>query len=176
MKKWIAIGSVLTVLWVLVRGATLGSLLNETLIGLGVGFIIAYTLRNMYSGEIDLKHWVSITPAILYYLWSFTRELVLANLDVAKKVILPGESIKPDIVEVDLRVENPAAVSILANSITLTPGTLTMDHNEDKNSLYVHSITGKSDREDFISTVRDWEDLLLKIFTNQRNHTIENER
>ncbi len=176
MKKWIVVGAFLTASWLFIRGVTLESFLGELLIGLGIGFIIAYLLRNMYPGEINMRHWVSVAPHIGEYLWIFVRELLTANMDVARKMLLPGETIEPDIIEVNLRTENPVAISILANSITLTPGTLTMDHKEGKNVLYVHSISGKKDREEFINTVRDWEDLLLKIFTDQTGNATRNER
>ncbi len=176
MKKWIAVAFPLTLSWLFVRGVRPENFLGEVLIGLGIGFTIAYLLRRMYPGEVDVSRCVCLTPAIFSYLGIFTKELLTANLDVAKKMLVPGDSIEPDVVEVDLRVENPVAVCILANSITLTPGTLTMDHNERKNSLYVHSISGKNDREDLIKTVRDWEDLLLKIFTDETINATGNER
>jgi multicomponent Na+:H+ antiporter subunit E len=176
MRKWIAVGVSLSALWVFLNGTEPVKIVPAGITGVLIGFTIAYSLRKMYPGNLNLRHWLSVTPEILIYLWIFTKELLVANLDVAKKVLFPGNEIDPDVLEIELRVENSAAVSILANSISLTPGTLTMEYKEGKNSFYVHSITGDQEREEIINTVREWEDLLLKIFTIDGNYTQGNER
>ncbi|RLM31505.1 Na+/H+ antiporter subunit E, partial [Haloarcula sp. Atlit-120R] len=53
-----------------------------------------------------------------------------------------------------------------ANSITLTPGTLTMDYDDDTNTLYVHSIDG-SDLDGILEPIRRWEDYALVIFDEE---------
>lgn len=57
----------------------------------------------------------------------FTRELVKSNLDVARRVVSPEVRINPGIVEIKTRLKHPTYRLVLANSITLTPGTLTVD-------------------------------------------------
>ena len=64
--------------------------------------------------------------------------MIKANLDVAKRVIDPSLPINPAIVEISTDLKSNQAKLFLANSITLTPGTLTVDIVEDK--LYVHWI------------------------------------
>jgi len=84
------------------------------------------------------------TPTIiLKYLALFGRELVKSNLDVARRVISPELRINPGIVEVKTKLTHPTYRLILANSITLTPGTLTVDMIDD--SLFIHwiDVTGK---------------------------------
>jgi len=84
------------------------------------------------------------TPAIvLKYLSLFGRELVKSNLDVARRVISPQLRINPGIVEVKTKLKHPTYRLILANSITLTPGTLTVEMIDD--SLFIHwiDVTGK---------------------------------
>jgi len=80
---------------------------------------------------------------VLGYLWLFTRELVNSNLDVARRVVAPEVRINPGIVEIKTRLKHPTYRLILANSITLTPGTLTVDMIGD--SLFIHwiDVTGK---------------------------------
>jgi len=84
------------------------------------------------------------TPGlVLRYLGLFARELVKSNLDVARRVISPQLRINPGIVEIKTRLKHPTYRLILANSITLTPGTLTVDMIDD--SLFIHwiDVTGK---------------------------------
>jgi multicomponent Na+:H+ antiporter subunit E len=84
------------------------------------------------------------TPVIVFkYLSLFVRELVKSNWDVAQRVISPQLRINPGIVEVKTKLTHPTYRLILANSITLTPGTLTVEMIDD--SLFVHwiDVTGK---------------------------------
>jgi|AntRauMinimDraft_2_1070382.scaffolds.fasta_scaffold00038_25 multicomponent Na+:H+ antiporter subunit E len=168
VKKWIATATVLTVLWIFVRGVRPENLIQELIIGSFIGFITAYGLKNMFPGDTDLNHWLSVTPQILSYIGSFLKELMVANIDVAKKIVVPGSRIDPDVLELNLRLKNPAAITILSNSITLTPGTLMMDYNPTRNSFYIHGITAGKNSHKILEPILHWEDLLLKIFREEK--------
>lgn len=72
-------------------------------------------------------------------------QIVLANIQVAMVILDPGMPIEPQIVRFRLRFENPMADFVLANSITLTPGTITLDVEGD---IYtVHALTGPAAAE-----------------------------
>lgn len=84
------------------------------------------------------------TPSLVFgYLSLFVRELVKSNLDVARRVVSPQLQINPGIVEIKTKLKHPTYRLILANSITLTPGTLTVEMIDD--SLFIHwiDVTGK---------------------------------
>lgn len=70
----------------------------------------------------------------------FLRELVLSALKVAWLVVQPQIKIRPAIVAYPLTVTTDAQITLLANMITLTPGTLSIDVSEDRKTLYVHAI------------------------------------
>jgi len=72
------------------------------------------------------------------------------------------------VIEFPLRVETDLAITTIANSITLTPGTLTMDHDDGRNALYVHTIDGR-DPEAVVEPIRQWEDYALVIFDERRS-------
>jgi len=169
MKRWPVIGLALAVLWVFINGAPLTptGIVTTLLVGLLVGLPIAYVLRRFYSAEIDVRGGLVAAPFGLLYVLLFVRELLVANLDVAWRVLAPSMPIKPDVVEVPLRVESDLAVTTIANSITLTPGTLTMDYDRDRNTLYVHGITGANE-EAVLEPIRRWEDYALRIFDEDR--------
>lgn len=82
---------------------------------------------------------VNVGKLVLYLFWLFWQ-LVLANLDVLKATVRPEIEIAPRIVKFRYRVENPIAKVCLANSITLTPGTVTIDVTED-GVFTVHALT-----------------------------------
>jgi len=169
MKRWPVIGLALAVLWVFVNGAPLTptGVATTLLVGLLIGLPIAYVLRRFYTAEMSVRGGLLAAPFGVLYVLLFVRELLVANLDVAWRVLAPSMPIKPDVVEVPLRVESDLAVTTIANSITLTPGTLTMDYDRDRNTLYVHGITGANE-EAVLEPIRRWEDYALRIFDEER--------
>lgn len=168
VRTWPVTGAVLTVLWLFVRDVPLTPerVAGELLIGAGIGMGIAYLFRNMYEDTVDLRHLIAVTPYAAVYLYTFIRELVEGNITVMKIVLSPRMPVRPDVVEIPLRVRSDAAVTLIANSITLTPGTLTMDYDPGTNVLYVHAITGE-DRDAVVEPIRRWEDIALRIFDEE---------
>ncbi len=79
----------------------------------------------------------------IIYLFIFVWEVLKANFDVAYRVIHPRMPIKPGIVRVPLEVKSDIAKTMLANSITMTPGTIAVDIIGDE--LFVHWIYVKTD-------------------------------
>jgi multicomponent Na+:H+ antiporter subunit E len=75
---------------------------------------------------------------ILYVLGPFFLELAKANVEIALRVITG--KISPGIIRVKSGMQDDRSILFLANSITLTPGTLTVDIDEDTNDLFVHKI------------------------------------
>ena len=169
-RRWPVFGVALGVLWLFVRGAppTPEGLLAEFIPGLAFGLPVAYLLRNFYAPTVDLTGAVRSFPALVAYGLLFGKELVTANVDVAYRVLAPSMPIEPAVVEVPLRVQSDLAITTIANSITLTPGTLTMDYDDDTNTLYVHAISG-ADREAVVDPIRSWEEYALRIFGEERD-------
>ena len=70
----------------------------------------------------------------------FCRELILSNIAVAKVVLRPKLSIRPGIIAYQTKLRSDFGITTLANLITLTPGTLTMDVSDDRTYLYIHTL------------------------------------
>ncbi len=132
------------------------------MLGLGVGLVISYSLRRFYAPESPLVWHPRTLRYVLGYLWTFFKQLVVSNLEVAMLTLSPSMPIDPTVVDVPLRVRSDTAITTIANSITLTPGTLTIDYDEENHSLAIHSING--DREALVESVRTWEDYAFVIF------------
>lgn len=164
-RKWPLIGLVLGVLWLFVRGVPLAprAVLGELLVGLLVGVPLAFLSRRLYTDRVAVLRAVRAVPWAMRYVLTFLFVLVTANVDVAYRVLAPSMPIDPDVIAIPLRVEGAAAVTTIANSITLTPGTLTMDHDPETNTLYVHSIAVQDVRS-VVAPIRTLEDYALHIF------------
>jgi multicomponent Na+:H+ antiporter subunit E len=135
---------------------------------LGLGVVLAGFLSIVFCRKCDVFREFKATPkAFLYtfvYLLVFAVELIKSNLDVAARVINPKLPINPGIVEVKTRLTSPMGRMILANSITLTPGTLTVDIQEDR--LFIHWIDVKAEgvEEATNAIVKRFEKYLEEIY------------
>jgi len=170
VRRWVAGGLALAVLWVFIRGAPLepAGIAAELLTGLVVAMPLAYAFREFYRPEVSVVGTITSVPYALLYLAAFLWELVTANVDVAYRVLHPRMPITPDVIELPLRVESDLAITTIANSITLTPGTLTMDYDEEENAIYVH-VMFVPDRQTVVGPIRRWEDLALHVFDEPRD-------
>jgi multicomponent Na+:H+ antiporter subunit E len=113
-----------------------------------------------------LKHPLRYWYFFAYYLPLFLWECLKANLDVAYRVLHPRLPINPGIVKVRSKLTTDTALTFLANSITLTPGTMSVDIDKDNGILYIHWIDVKT--KDVESATRiiveHFEKILTKIF------------
>lgn len=97
---------------------------------------------------------------ILYYL----KELVLSSLYVAYDIITPKDLMRPGFVEVPIDLKNETAIIALANLISMTPGSLTVDMSPDKKKIYVHAMY-LFDKDKFIRKIKhELEDRIRLIF------------
>jgi multicomponent Na+:H+ antiporter subunit E len=101
---------------------------------------------------------------LIIYLFIFIWECLKANFDVAYRVLHPAMPIKPGIVKVKLSLKTDLARTILASSITMTPGTITVDMTDDL--LYVHWIYVSSTNPEVYSKIvaGRFEKYIKKIF------------
>ena len=101
---------------------------------------------------------------ILYILF-FLKELLFSSISVTKTVLFPKGRVCPGIVKVPLDLKSDLGITILANTITLTPGTLSLDVSSDKKFLYVHALClDPADRDQFVASIKnDFEKKVFKL-------------
>jgi multicomponent Na+:H+ antiporter subunit E len=101
-----------------------------------------------------------------YYCLVFIWECLKANIDVAFRVIHPDMPIHPGIVKVKTTIKSDTGLTFLANSITLTPGTLTVDIDKDESCLYIHWIEVRAKDVEGATQriVKRFERILMEIF------------
>jgi multicomponent Na+:H+ antiporter subunit E len=116
------------ILWLLLTGTfDAQELVAGALVSLVVG-----ALAYRRSGILGGIRWSFVLPgAILLYLWVFCIALFRSNIDVARRVLSPSLPLRPGVVQVRTGLTSALGRLLLANSITLTPGTLTLDVEDD---------------------------------------------
>lgn len=169
-KRWLIAGIAFAVLWVFVNGTTVTprSLLGTFLVGLAVGLPVAFVFRRLYDEKFDITRPVTAAPSIAAYALVFVKEIFVANVDVTYRVLSPGMPIEPQVIYVPLRVQTDLGVTTISNSITVTPGTVTLDYDPDENALYIHIIDGR-DPDAVVEPIRQWENYALTIFDEERS-------
>jgi multicomponent Na+:H+ antiporter subunit E len=127
---------VLLLIWMLMSGSLQ---LAEWVVGaLAALLVVALSRRSGGAEPPALIFSIGAGAALLHYLWIFLRALIRANLDMARRVLSPSLPIDPVVVEVHTHLDSSLGRLLLANSITLTPGTLTVDIEGER--LRVHWI------------------------------------
>ena len=106
------------------------------------GTVVSFLISLLFFWKAEIFSEIRLNPkAILYsiiFIFVFLFELLKSNLDVAFRVIDPRLPINPGIVKVKTKLKSKLGRVFLANSITLTPGTLTVDTHEE--FFYIHWI------------------------------------
>jgi len=165
MRKKVVAFVLLFAFWLLIT-------LNWEPLGLDLGFVVVGVLLTLLvvaltSGKYPRKEWL-INPVrllwLVLYVPYFLYYCLKANLDVAYRVLHPDVPIRPGIVKVRTSLKTNLAKTFLANSITLTPGTLSVDLIDDH--LYIHwiNIVSKDPEKETEIIVRKFESLLERIF------------
>jgi multicomponent Na+:H+ antiporter subunit E len=140
--------------------------LEHALVGIPVAGLVAMLTGDLFARRIHHFAHLSRYLWFCYYLPLFLWECLKANIDVASRVLNPKLPINPGIVKVKTVLKSDTALTFLANSITLTPGTLSVDINQQEGLLYVHWIDVKS-QDTLLATrliVEKFENILKKIF------------
>ena len=148
--KLFMLNIMLAVLWMFMWG-------EFNVYTLAFGFLLGYILLGIVSASIEHEG-----SNYAYKVWQlisfgayFMKILVMANLVVAREIITPGMGISPAIIRYDVSGMMPFQITSLANAITLTPGTLSVDVSDDGDVLYVHCMYAR-DRQ---AAVRDLDEL-----------------
>jgi multicomponent Na+:H+ antiporter subunit E len=123
----------LAIVWQVVTGAfSLGGLVA----GFCVGYVVLWIARPMFG---DSQYFGRLWRIVGFFLY-FLKELIVSSLRVAYDVVTPPIHARPGVIEVPIEAKTDLEITLLANLITLTPGTLTLDVAPDRKSLYVHAM------------------------------------
>ncbi|WP_417667411.1 Na+/H+ antiporter subunit E [Roseibium sp.] len=151
----------INILMALSWGAVTGSF---TVVNLVFGFVLStgalYLIREQVgTGSYFTRSGKAISLAVL-----FIYELILSAWRVAMIVIQPKINLQPGIIAYPLTVDRDFEITMLANLITLTPGTLSVDVSEDRKTLYVHCIDVPDPQATIDDIKNGFERKILEVF------------
>lgn len=120
-----------------------------------IAFILGYlVLRLTQHSDASVRYVTRMQTAFFFTIF-FIKEMVFSSVRVAIRVLSPNMKIHPAVVAVPLDIKSDAGITLLANLITLTPGTLTLDVSTDRSTMYVHTMDVGNDVEAFRRSIKD---------------------
>ena len=132
-------------------GAVTGSF---SVVNLILGFCLGGIALFLIREQVGTFGYYMRALKVLLLFGTFIYELVLSALRVARILISPKIDLKPGIIAYPLTVDRDFEITMLANLITLTPGTLSVDVSEDRKFLFVHCIDAP-DHENTIEEIKN---------------------
>ncbi|KGM07494.1 Na(+) H(+) antiporter subunit E [Methylophaga thiooxydans] len=117
-------------------------LLNNT-VALGhvvLGALLAIFIPWFSAGFWQEKVTIRRPWLLVKYVFVVIYQILVANMMVARLILTNQEKLHPGFLSVPLELTSPLAISLLANTISLTPGTVSCDLSEDQKSLLIHAL------------------------------------
>ena len=160
IRRWLPMpvqSLILFVVWLLLNNSVApGHLLLAALRALLIPLLVAPLQQPQ---PVVRRHWLALsyTLKVLY-------DIVVANFQVAVRVLGPTSRLKPGWIAVPLDIEGSLPITLLASTISLTPGTVSADLSEDAKWLYVH-VLDLDDEQALIAQIKQrYEQPLKDIF------------
>jgi len=139
---------------------------QNIIVGIIVAGLVTYITGDLFIRAPHLFKRPARYLWFLYYIPLFLWECIKANIDVAYRVVHPDIPINPGIVKIKTSLKSDTALTFLANTITLTPGTMSVDIDKDNGYLYIHWINIKDKDVDSATKLisEKFENILRRIF------------
>ena len=140
---------------------------EHLLVGFFAALFVSWIVSDLFLNRIQT---LQNPKRYFYFLFQYVPVLILemikTNINVAYRIVHPKLPIRPGIVKVRTKLKSDMGLTFLANSITLTPGTMTVDIDRANEVLYVHWLDVKSSEiEQATKMVVDrFEKILIKVF------------
>ncbi|AMD01272.1 MULTISPECIES: Na+/H+ antiporter subunit E [Halomonas] len=147
----------LALAWVILSGDFSGT-------NLVIGLVFGYVTLVLIEPQVPaLKGYPVRIPRILRFLGFFIKELVQANLRVGFDILTPPWHMKPGVIAMPLEARTELEITMVANLISLTPGTLSLDVSDDRKVLYIHAMF-LDDEEELRRNLKEMECRALELF------------
>lgn len=122
----------LALLWVILSG-------NYSISNLVAGMLLSYLVLAYVARDKPMfANYFGKLPQMLRFMLFFIWDLIKANARVAYDVLTPTHLMRPGVIAIPLDLKDDAGISLFANLITVTPGSLALDVSSDRKVLYVH--------------------------------------
>ena len=146
----------LMLIWVVLTGAFTGA-------NLVIGFVLGYLILGLaLRDRPEFAKYIGKVPRFIGFIGYFVWELLLSNLKVAYDVLTPTHHMCPGVIAMPLEARTDGEITIVANLISLTPGTLSLDVSTDRKVLYIH-VMYLVDRDEVIRGIKSFEARILEV-------------
>ena len=116
----------------------LGGLTPRNLVvGLVAGYLLLWLVARFQRKQV--KYFIK-TPLFFSFLAYYAWELLKSNAVILYEILTPGLDMRPGVIGIPIRAKTDLEITILANLITMTPGTLSLDISPDRRTLYIHAM------------------------------------
>lgn len=123
---------------------------SNVLAGFILASLVLFIVQRAVGASSYFRRIDRVLRFVLFYVW----EIILANLRVAYDVMTPRHRMRPGVVAIPLDAKTDAEITMLANLITLTPGSISLDVSSDRRFLYLHAMY-VDDVEEFRQSIKD---------------------
>jgi len=128
-----AINLILAFVWAALNG---GIGLPSLVVGFLIGYMVLFVLQPLFGKSRYCGKLFDGVLLVVYFLY----ELLVSSLEVAWDVLTPLHKSQPAVVAIPLDAQTDAEITVLANLVSLTPGSLSIDISEDRKYLLVHAM------------------------------------
>jgi multicomponent K+:H+ antiporter subunit E len=148
---------VLFVVWLLLNNTVH---VAHIVLGVALALVIPWFTERLRPERPRIRRWGTVLRLGLTVLW----DIVLSNIEIARRILGPESAIRPRFVWVPLAIRDPHGIVALAGIITMTPGTLSADLTDDRSHLLVHAFNVE-DEAALVATIKQrYETPLREIF------------
>jgi multicomponent Na+:H+ antiporter subunit E len=128
-----------------------------------IGYLLGLLIMLAYRTFFKERFYMWRVLAVINLIVLFLKELVLSNISVLKHVLKPKLDIRPGIFALETELTKDWEITILANLITLTPGTLVVDVSLDSKILYIHAMDIPEKHEAIDSIKSSFERAIMEV-------------
>jgi len=105
-----------------------------------IGFLIGYLILGTIHGRNGSSSYFTKVRQVISFMLFFLKEMMVSSIRVAYDVVTPTYYMHPGVIGIPLDAKTDAEITLLANIISLTPGTLSLDISADRKTLYIHAM------------------------------------
>lgn len=134
---------------------------TDIVFGFILGLLIPLASARFWEEKVCMKKPLTLIKLIFVVAY----DILASNIIVAYLVLSPNSKLKPSFLIVDLDIQSPLGISLLANTISLAPGTLTCDVTQDRKQLILHTLHTDNVEQAIADIKRRYEKPLMEIFT-----------
>ncbi len=147
---------ILLLVWLLLNDFSAGHIV--------LGFIVATIIPWLAAPLSDPHARVKKPLRAVRYVLMVLGDIVVSNFEVARRILGSNRSLQPGLIALPLDLQGPFPLAVLASTISLTPGTVSVDFSEDMQWLYIHALHIDSE-QDMINRIKTrYEAPLKEIF------------